>query len=435
MTSRHAVAALVLLAPGIGMAQVQQTDVRVVPAVVSVRPQGVTTAMLTISGVEGYTVAEGLWCGRLVVVLGGGMRCDPATIYGQAPPGGAIATKSGGVLTEVMSVPASVAQRAYEAVLAGQPSRFFYVRRFTRMGRVAASDRYSDPYSDRSVVVTCQLGGGGAGAPFALTNVRLRVEPETPVLFVRRGERPPPLVAEIAYTGTGRLHGRWELVVPGEEQPTPNDLLTEASLPPAERGLQRRYREIERFNVLLLPTGRVTLPGPDPSRLPTTVDGSYTILLRIETAADPFSDVRIATDSGAARVVHNGAVAGFPMPTLRYIVGSGRTRPGPPLTPRTVRLRFPGANAIVSPDSALTLRWAVERGGGRHRVEIERVADGVNMLSAIVAQGTGAYDVPPFVLAGGIQGGSVRWRVVAIDAGGREVGRSEWRRVQQRPRP
>ena len=220
---------------------------------------------------------------------------------------------------------------------------------------------------------------------------------------------------------------------PGEDPPSAHDLLTEGSLPPAERGLQRRYLEVERFNVLLLPSGRYTLAGPDPSRLPTSYDGSYTILLRIEALDDGFSDAIIVT-AGGLTTVHNGASAGFPMPTLRYIVGGSRSRVAPALIPQSVRLKLPFAAALVSPDSALTLSWVVARGAGRFRVEVERVADGKNVLSAIVATGVGTYDVPPFVLAN-VPDGRVRWRVLAIDAGGNETGRSEWRRVQRRPRP
>ncbi|MBI4540541.1 MAG: hypothetical protein HY704_13655 [Gemmatimonadetes bacterium] len=423
MTTRHAVFALLLLAPSTAAAQTRSEGIRVEPAVVSVSSQGATTAILTFSAVAGYAPGEGVWCARLVEAMDRGARCDPATIYGQAPAGGARTVSSGGVFTDVMSVPASVAQRAYEAALAGEPSRFFYVRQFvSSAGKGIGPDQY--------VVVSCLLGGGGASAPFALTNVRLRLESETPVLFVTRGESPPPLLAEIAYTGTGRLRGRWEVVLPGEEPPSRYDLLTEGSLPPSERGLQRRYLEIERFNVLLLPTGRFTLPGPDPARLPTSVDGAYMILLRVEVSDDGRSDVRIGSAAGRT-VIHNGAAAGFPMPTLRYVVGASRTRSALS-SPRLVRLRLPPPDAFVSPDSALTLSWVAERGAGRYRVEIQRLADGESVLSAIVAEGVGVYDVPPFVLAG-VPDGRVRWRVVALDADGSEVGHSEWRSVQRRP--
>ncbi|MEK6611817.1 MAG: hypothetical protein AABZ29_03425 [Gemmatimonadota bacterium] len=427
MTSRHVVRALLVLVPGIGAAQMGRTDIQVAPAVVSVNTQGATTAILTFSGVGSYAPAEGIFCASVITVPDQGVRCDPATIYGQAPAGGSRAVSASGVFMDVMSVPASVAQRAYEAALAGRPAKFFYVRRFV----ASSATKLSGP--DRYAVVGCVLGGGGANAPFALTNVRLRVEPEAPVVFVKRGDRPPQMVAELAYTGTGRLRGRWEIVLPGEERPSRNDLMTEGSLPPAERGLQRRYREIERFNVLLLPTGRFSLPGPDPARLPTSVDGSYTILLRIETSDDALSDTRIV-GAGGTTVIHNGASAGFPMPTLRYIVGASGAREAPLRIPQNVRLRLPVRDALVSPDSALALSWTDVPGAGRYRIEIEQVTDGARVLSAIVAAGTGRYDVPPFVLAQ-VAGGRVRWRVSALNAAGSAIGRSEWRRVQRRSRP
>ena len=425
MKSRDTLSALLILLPGIASAQVG-AGIRVAPGTVTVNTQGATTSILSFSGLGSYTAAEGVWCARLLPAAGRSAGCDPATIYGQAP-GGARAASAAGVLMDVMSVPASVAQRAYEAVRNGQPARFFYVRRFVAPADVKAYG------PDQFVAVTCLLGGGGANAPFALTNVQLRVQPETPVLFVKRGDRPPRLTAEIAYTGTGRLRGRWEIVMPGDERPSPQDLMTEGSLPSAERGLQRRYREIERFNVLLLPTGRFTLPGPDPGRLPTSVDGSYTILLRIETSDDALSDTRVAGAAGTT-VIHNGASAGFPMPTLRYIVGATGARVVPLRIPQSIRLRMPARDAVVAPDSALRLIWVDQPGAARYRVDVEGAANGANLLSAIVAPGIGQYDVPPFVLAKA--GGSwVRWRVTALSAGGSDVSRSEWRRVQPRSRP
>jgi hypothetical protein len=422
MKKRHAVSALFILVPSLAAAQMHVGNIRVEPEVVSVSSQDATTAILTFSGLEGYAPAEGLWCGRVVVASERGARCDPATLFGQTLGGSSQKVSSGGVFTDIMSVPESVAQRAYAAALAGESSRFFYVRHFVGSSLAGAFDQY--------VAVSLLLTGGGASTPFALTDVRLHLESEVPVVFVRSGERPPPLVAEISYTGTGRLRGRWEVVLPGEEMPSRYDLLTEGSLPAVERGLQRRYREVERFNVLFLPNGRFTLPGPDPARLPTSTEGTYTILLRIEVSDDGLSSVRYGDLAGGQTVIQNGAAAGFPMPTLRYIVGSSRTRSFP--TTHSVRLRLPGPDALVSPDSALTLSWADEPDVGRYRVEMEAMTDGSNVLSAFVARGVGAYDVPPFVL-GQVPDGKVRWRVVALDAGGREIGRSEWRSAQRWP--
>ncbi len=369
------------------------------PATVNVNSQGANTAVLNFSRVTTHVPAEAMWCGRIVTVSGRVTGCDPSTLYGEAPTPDARTLSPTGVFTDVMSIPPAVARRAYEAALGGTASRFYYVRRFVKSaGGPAVPDQY--------VAVSLLLGGGAAVGPFALTNARLHLPTEVPVLFVGRGDRLPPLVVDLQYTGTGRLRGRWEIVFPGEEQPSDNDLRSEESLPPAERGLQRRYLDIQRFNVPLPPFGRFTLPGPDPSRIPTNIDGSYLILLRIETPA-----------------------AGFRLPTFRYVVGGNRTQ----LTdaaPGSLRLRLPSPDATVPADSALRLSWIDVSDASRYRVEIEKVPDGKRVMSAIVPQGSGVYNVPPFALAAITD--AWRWRVVALDADGREMGQSEWRAATKR---
>ena len=75
------------------------------------------------------------------------------------------------------------------------------------------------------------------------------------MLVVERGAAPPAVTADLTYTGTGRLIGRWEVVQPGEEPPREKDLLSAATLPVELRPLQRRRTEVGRFNVFLPPTG------------------------------------------------------------------------------------------------------------------------------------------------------------------------------------
>src|SRR4029453_5224037 len=55
---------------------------------------------------------------------------------------------------------------------------------------------------------------------------------QTPVLFVEPNATVPTLEAEIAYNGTGRLRGRWEVVLPGYERPGTSDLFPNAPFPP-----------------------------------------------------------------------------------------------------------------------------------------------------------------------------------------------------------
>ena len=55
---------------------------------------------------------------------------------------------------------------------------------------------------------------------------------------------------------------------------------------PQERGTQRLFTQLARFNHYLPPTGRFTLKGPEPADLPTGAEGAYMILLRIEASDD-----------------------------------------------------------------------------------------------------------------------------------------------------
>ena len=241
----------------LGLAYPATAQIRVDPLGVNVNAQGATTVFLTFGGLRpDQTPVEAFWCGELVPAPAPaiGMQCDPATLFGQLPLRYDRSLVQGPAFSDVMSIPPSVSRRAYQAAVEGQNSAFFYVRRFVS----------SSGCADEYVAVTCRLASGGARTPFALTEVELHFDVETPILYVRPGVTTPAFEAEIFYNGTGRLQGRWEIVAPGEEPPAERDLLTEATLPPEERGTQRRFAQLARFNEYLPPSGRFTLPGPDP---------------------------------------------------------------------------------------------------------------------------------------------------------------------------
>jgi hypothetical protein len=416
----HRIVAL-LLAAGLCLVDASPVtaQVRVNPTGVNVNTQGNTTVFLTYGGLAGYEPVEALWCGELVNAAPAlGLRCDPSTIFGSLPLRFNLATASGqNALTDIMTIPASVSRRAYQAAADGQGSAFYYVRRFA--SRSGGTDQY--------VAVTCRLAGGGARVPLALTDVQLEVAGDLPLLTVPQGSDVPPLEARIAYTGTGRLVGRWEIVLPGEELPTTEDLLTEATLPQERRGTQRSYTQLGRFNVFLPPTGRAVLPGPDPERLPSAVDGVYHILLRVEASPDKEGDSNLGAVGAGTGVVTSGGVAGFPMPMLRYVVGSGDVAPiATALAREHVALILPRAEAQVTRDSSFTFTWAASLQAALYRLELES-ASGVALYSALVAAPVASYRTPPFLAQRLGDASAIRWRVVATDAGGREVGRSAWR--------
>jgi hypothetical protein len=407
------------------------------PFGVNVRSSGATTVFLTFQNLDpGETAVEAFWCGelqpalmaanpalQLPVPVQASDPCLPGTVYGRLPLSLNQARTSGSGaftnLTDIMTIPASVARRAYQDAQAGLNSAFFYVRRF------------SGPGGDRFVVVTCRMTGGGARVPLALMDVRLAFDVEgtrPTVLAVARGQTPPAWSARISYNGTGTLRGRWEVVQPGDLEPTEEDLLTEATLPVEQRLRQRRWTLVDRFEVFLPPTGEVTLRGPDPARLPRDADGPYKVLLRVEA-----SDDREATsNTGGGRLAIAGGVAGFAMPVLRYVVGGaadaaaggGAFGRGP-----TLLLPVPDAAA----DGALAFAWVDPAGPALLRLEVQ-ARDGERwgeVLSALVKPGTGRYEAPPW-FADGQRGQALRWRVVALDAGGRASAASEWRNLQVR---
>lgn len=387
--------------------------IRVDPTGVNVNTQGATTVFLTFGGLADQRPAEALWCGELIPATPDiGFKCDPATIFGSLPLRFDRSSVRGGRFTDIMSIPPSVTRRAYQAAEAGAPSAFFYVRRF--VSTTGGPDEY--------VAVTCRLAGGGARVPLALLDVRLSFATKEPILFVPPGSVPPPVAAEITYSGTGRLVGRWEVVMPGEELPTPQDLLPEASLPPDQRGLQRRYTPIGRFNVFLPPVGRITLPGPDPSRLPTTLDGTYYLLLRVEASDDKEGDSNLANAGAGQGIVHSGAVAGFPLPPLRYVVQGAD---GPTAAWRDLALLTPADGAVLDGSRVIDFAWTGSRDAAVYRLEIADTA-GNPVLSALVPVEVSGYRAPSWLRDRASQD-ALRWRVIALDIDGRPLRFTGWR--------
>lgn len=410
------VLALVLL-----LAPAAAGQVVVHPTGVNVNAAGPTVVFLTYGGLSnGYEPAEAMWCGELLDAFPDiGQRCDPATLFGRVPLGSGLATPSGaGGLTDIMAIPASVARRAYQAAAAGAPSAFFYVRRF--VSTAGGPDVY--------VPVTCRLAGGGARVPFALLDVQLAFDTDVPLLSVRAGEPMPAVYAEIAYNGTGQLRGRWEIVRPGEEPPAERDLLTEATLPIEQRGTQRRYTEVERFSFFLPPsTRRFRLPGPDPSTLPTEEDGLYLLLLRIEATDDKEGDSNLASVDAGGGVVHSGAVAGFPIPPLRYYVGSAASQLVAP-RPGQLAALAPATDAALAPEAPVDFSWTTVPQATLYRLEVQ-TTEGEPVLSALVRPPMAGYRAPAW-LPEQASNQPMHWRIVALNSGGAVLDRTGWRSLR-----
>jgi hypothetical protein len=389
--------------------------INVNPNGVNINASGATTVFLTFGPVGNFRPAEGTWCGELIPAFpDNGLRCDPSTIFGSLPGRFDLSKSSGNSgFTDIMSIPPSVARRAYQAAQDGAVSSFFYVRRF--ISTTGGRDEY--------VPVTCRLSGGGARTPFSLTDVKVSFEtrnPDNSIVQLSPGLKPPAIKAEISYNGTGRLRGRWEVALPGEQPPEEFDLLTEASLPIEQRAQQRRYTEVSRFNLFLPPAGKYTLAGPDVSRLPVTAEGAYLVLLRIEATDDKEADSNLLALGVGPGIVHSGAVAGFPLPVLRYFVGSGQ-----PSEVRAVRLVTPAENGVVAPGQTIDFNWTAMEGATLYQLEI---ADqkGQLVLSALMQPATLTYRAPSW-LREKVSGVGFQWRILVLDKTGAKTLETPWR--------
>lgn len=407
---------IVSIFAAVACAPAMAQTVSVSPSDINAYSQGATSVLLTFGGVSNKRVAEATWCGALIPAAPDlGFKCDPATNFGQLPARYNQSTFSGAnAYTDIMSITPQVARRAYLDAARGNTSTFFYVRRF--VSTVGGPDEY--------VPVTIRLSGNGARVPLSLTEVKLTWGVGKPVLFVKMTETLPRFQAEITYTGTGRLKGRWELVKPGETPPEPRDLLTEATLPTEERGTQRRYIEMSRFNVYLPPTGKVILPGPEVWRVDESLNGLYLVLLRVEASDDKEGDSDLRAVGAGNGILHSGAVAGFPMPVLRYYVSNGDYQPIAGSSMSLTQLA-PDDQTELAIDSPVDFNWTLIGGATIYRLEVEGLQSN-KIVSAILTGETSRYRAPSW-LKDNVGESPARWRVTAFDGQGKQLAQTDWR--------
>src|SRR5262249_6529994 len=95
--------------------------IKVNPTGVNVNASGATTALLTFGPGGNCRPEEGTRCGEWIPgAPDNGFKCDPATILDQLPGRFDLSKSSGSLgFTDIMSIPPSVAPRAYQAAQAG----------------------------------------------------------------------------------------------------------------------------------------------------------------------------------------------------------------------------------------------------------------------------------------------------------------------------
>jgi len=127
--------------------------------------------------------------------------------------------------------------------------------------------------------------------------------------------------------------------------------------------------------------------------------------------------------------LHNGAVAGFPLPVLRYVVAGDGART--PLNGGSgLRLFGPRDGDTLSNAGAFTLMWApTDRARPTfYRVELE-TDHGDPLLSALLPQSARRYEAPSWI-AERAKGNSVRWRVLGLSSDGTRTVSSVWRSLR-----
>jgi hypothetical protein len=400
------------------------------PNSVNVYSQGATSVLLTYTGVINLQPLEATFCDELVPVFAAdpsgfnaGFKCKPGTSLGRLPQRYDQSTLSKhNTFTDVLSVTPEIARRAYLKVAGGKRNRFFYVRRFIN----------STTFREAAVPVTLQLSGNGADVPLSLTEVKLKWgDVAKPIIFIKTTDELPQVKAEIIYTGTGRLKGRWELVKPGDIPPTSRDLLSEAAMPFEERPTHRRYTEMSRFNIYLPPTGKVLLPGPEVGRMDKTLTGLYQILLRIEATEDTAGIVaapglpRETALDAALRKVPSGGVAGFSLPRIKYYVSNG-SMSVPPASANPLGFA-PEDQATINPDQPVDFMWPLDD-AATYRLEIEDLQS-ASVISAILPAGVSSYRAPSW-FKDKVGQKVVRWRVTSFDQQGNVIDKTEWRSVR-----
>ena len=395
--------------------------ITVSPGETTVYSQGATSVLLTFGNLGSRRPVESTWCGALVPAAPDlGLKCDPSVIFGRLPVRYNQSRLSGNnAYTDIMSVTPSVARRAYLDAAHGSTATFFYVRRFVSPN--GGPDEY--------VPVTLRLGGNGAAVPFSITNVRLLWDGgNKTVPFVKSGERLPRITAEIFYTGSGRLIGRWELVKPGETAPAQRDLLPEATLPVEERGTQKHFAQVKRFNMFLPPNGRITIPGPENERIEKTVDGMYLLLFRIEAVTDGLNQSNLQAVNAGQGTVDSGGVAGFAMPVLRYYVGTGGDSQIDEFN-SVDRQLAPADLAEFRPSQPIVFSWPSVPQTKYYKLVIESAA-GVEVFAAVTLSDTRTYSAPSW-LSTNAAGDLVRWQVLAFDSKGAKLSETAQRTLRR----
>ena len=139
----------------------------------------------------------------------------------------------------------------------------------------------------------------------------------------------------------------------------------------------------------LPPVGKFQLKIEDTKRIPIIAEGQYILLLRIEATDDKESDSDLAALGVGGGIVHSGAIAAFPMPTLKFFVsGKSEKIAGEENAPAGL-----SGFLSVKSNAPLIFNWKESSGAAVYRLEI---TDGQSkaILSAVLLSSVTIYRAP-----------------------------------------
>jgi hypothetical protein len=327
--------------------------------------------------------------------------CVSGSVLGQITTSNFMTTGTTG--RELLQIPPGITQLAHHRALSSGLSEWYFVRQFA-----------SGVYATQLL----RLSGQSANRVLTLTRAELAFREgrnAQAVAVVPVDGRVGPLSAVLDYQGSGLLRGRWEVVQPGDPEPTSMDLTPEAALNASQRLQQQRYTTVGRFEQMIGAGSRLTVMGPPANQLPTSTPGRYLILLRLE--ATPTNTRNDADAPGL-----DGGASAFPMPVLTYYVQGASSAQAP-----LPKAQQPLATIELLPmprptePGLLQLHWKPREQAALYRVEItdER---GEQVFAARIKGDESNYQVPTRQL--GATPGQMSWRVMALDAQGQVVARS-----------
>jgi hypothetical protein len=114
---------------------------------------------------------------------------------------------------------------------------------------------------------------------------------------------------------------------------------------------------------------------------------------------------------------------------LRYYVGGGPDTQLAVANSTALTALLPDDQAIFAPGQTVEFRWADSPRGALYRLEIQTLDGARPLLSALFPTGAGFYRAPPW-LKDKAAGSILRWRIVGLDAEGKQIEESAWRSVK-----